>query len=415
LTGAAADGEQLRIAIIYDCLYPHTIGGAERWYRNLAARLAQRHDVTYLTRTQWSRNQKLDAPARVNVIAFGRWSPLYTRSGRRRIGPPLWFGWRVLIHLLRNRRRYDVVHTCSFPFFPMLFASAAVWAGGPPLVTDWIEVWPTEYWISYLGGFGGRIGAAIQKLCIKATRQAFALSESTAVALRRYGYDREPVVLHGLFERECSNEGSQPCQPERRAPLVVYVGRHIREKRVTAIPGAIAAARRTLPALRAVIFGDGPERERLLAEINRLNLAGSIECPGFVDWRRIERALSEAMCLLLPSEREGYGLVVLEAAAHGTPSIVVDGPNNAAKRLVEHGINGYVAASADAVPLAAAILRVSDNSVALVSRTRAWFKQHEASFRIENSLPRIEDGYRATTGRSRNCKPSQPKRWESGK
>ena len=31
----------LRICVIYDCLFPHTVGGAERWYRNLAERLAE--------------------------------------------------------------------------------------------------------------------------------------------------------------------------------------------------------------------------------------------------------------------------------------------------------------------------------------------------------------------------------------
>ena len=37
----------MRICILYDCLFPWTVGGAERWYRNLAERLAaDGHDVT---------------------------------------------------------------------------------------------------------------------------------------------------------------------------------------------------------------------------------------------------------------------------------------------------------------------------------------------------------------------------------
>jgi hypothetical protein len=44
----------VRICIVYDCLYPHTVGGAERWYRNVALRLAEDgHEVTYLTMRQW--------------------------------------------------------------------------------------------------------------------------------------------------------------------------------------------------------------------------------------------------------------------------------------------------------------------------------------------------------------------------
>ena len=49
------------------------------------------------------------------------------------------------------------------------------------------------------------------------------------------------------------------------------------------------------------------------------------------------------MCLVLPSRREGYGLVVIEAAAHGTPSVVVADPDNAAVELVTEGVNGFIA------------------------------------------------------------------------
>ena len=48
----------MKILVVYDCLFPHTIGGAERWYRNLAERLAgEGHDVTYLTLRQWERGR----------------------------------------------------------------------------------------------------------------------------------------------------------------------------------------------------------------------------------------------------------------------------------------------------------------------------------------------------------------------
>ena len=49
---------------------------------------------------------------------------LYAGPGRRRILPPLVFGLGVLWHLLRHGRRYDVVHTASFPYFSLLAAGA---------------------------------------------------------------------------------------------------------------------------------------------------------------------------------------------------------------------------------------------------------------------------------------------------
>src|SRR5229473_2028465 len=134
----------MRIAIMYDCLYPHTIGGAERWYRGLAEGLAHRHEVTYLTRRAWPRGAQPDVPSGVKVITVSGGSNLYTSSGRRGIVSPLGFGLGVLWHLLRNRRQYDVVHVCAFPYFSLLAVRLASSIGGPPFTTDWLEIWPTD-------------------------------------------------------------------------------------------------------------------------------------------------------------------------------------------------------------------------------------------------------------------------------
>ena len=80
--------------------------------------------------------------------------------------------------------------------------------------------------------------------------------------------------------------------------------------------------------------------------------------PGFVASEAVDAAIARAMCLLLPSRREGYGLVVVEAASHGTPSVVVAGEDNAAVELIEEGVNGFVAASDAPDDLAAAIWAV---------------------------------------------------------
>src|ERR1700752_560004 len=113
----------MRICLVYDCLFPHTVGGAERWYRSLSERLsADGHEVTYLTLRQWPRGTD-PGVAGVEVRAVGPRMGLYTPSGRRRVLPPLVFGAGVLLHLLRHGRRYDVVHTCSFPYFSLLAAA----------------------------------------------------------------------------------------------------------------------------------------------------------------------------------------------------------------------------------------------------------------------------------------------------
>jgi len=60
--------------------------------------------------------------------------------------------------------------------------------------------------------------------------------------------------------------------------------------------------------------------------------------------------------LVNPSAREGFGLVVAEAASRGTPSVVVAGEDNAAAELVVEGENGFVAASVTPAALGGANL-----------------------------------------------------------
>ena len=123
-----------------------------------------------------------------------------------------------------------------------------------------------------------------------------------------------------------------------------------------------------------------------------------LDVPGFVSAERVESALARALCMVLPSRREGYGMVVIEAAASGTPSVVVAGPDNAAADLVSEGENGYVAPSAAPEDLAAAIERVHADGQALRERTADWFRANATRLSLESSLETV---LRATPRRAR--------------
>jgi glycosyltransferase involved in cell wall biosynthesis len=327
----------------------------------------------------------------VRVVAVSPGGPLYTDDGRRAIGPPLRFGLGVLRHLLRHRRTYDAVHTCSFPYFSLLAARAALAGRRVPVSVDWFEVWSRDYWVEYLGARAGRIGEAVQRLCVRLTAQAFVFSRLYAARLRDEGVRGEVRELSGLYEG--SPDGA--AATGERAPLAVFAGRHIPEKRVPAVPEAIALARREVPELRGLILGDGPDREAVLAAIARTGLEAVVEAPGFVEPGEVAAALARATCLVLPSVREGYGLVVIEAAAAGTPSVVARAPDNAAVELVEEGVNGVVAASPDPADLAAAIERVHAQGAALRDRTREWYERNADRLSVDSSLAAVVESYSA--------------------
>ena len=177
----------VRVCVVYDCLFPYTVGGAERWYRNLAERLAaEGHEVTYVTLRQWDRSETADlAGGRARVVSVGPRMSLYTQDGRRRMLPPLVFGLGVFWHLLLHGRRYDVVHTASFPYFSLLAAGALRPLGRYTLVVDWHEVWSRGYWREYLGRIGGEIGYAVQLVCARLPQRAFCFSRLHAAAAAR--------------------------------------------------------------------------------------------------------------------------------------------------------------------------------------------------------------------------------------
>jgi glycosyltransferase involved in cell wall biosynthesis len=339
--------------------------------------------VTYLTRLQWEPGSEPQIPG-VHVIAVSRADPLYDDEGRRRIAPPLRFGAGVLRHLLRRRRAFDAVHLCSFPFFSLLGARLALAGTRLPVAVDWFEVWSRGYWEEYLGRAGGLVGHAVQRLCVRLTPRAFVFSALHERRLRAEGLRGEVVRLRGLWGGDPADipEPSPAAQP----PTVVFAGRHIPEKRAVTIPAAIAS----LPEHRARILGDGPERAAVQAEVVRLGLGDRIDVPGFVDADELADEMATATCLLLPSVREGYGLVVVEAARLGTPSVVVDAPDNAAVELVDDGVNGVVAPNGSPEALATAVRAAAP----LRQSTAQWFRAHARELSLDGSLDAVLAAYR---------------------
>jgi glycosyltransferase involved in cell wall biosynthesis len=378
----------MRICLVYDRFHPLTLGGAERWYRNLGDRLIEAgHDVTYLTLRHWDAGVEPDLPGGT-VVTLGPKLDVHTDDGRRRIGPPMVFGAFVLKHLLRHGTDYDVVHTASFPYFSVLAAGLARRRGRYRIVVDWHEVWTRGYWREYLGP-AGVLGWLVQKLCVQVPHRAFCFSRLHLGRLRDEGFRGEAQVLEGEYD----GDAEPPATPRDAGDFVVFAGRHIPEKRVTALVPAIAEARREDPRLEAEVFGDGPLSEAVARLVEEHALRDVVHLRGFAPSEQVEDALERAAAMVLPSKREGYGLIVVEAASHGTPSVVVADPENAATELIEEGVNGTVAPSASPADLAAAIRRVREAGPTLRASTADWFRANRERLSLRRSLDQVSRSY----------------------
>ena len=387
---AADEGSSgLRVCLIYDHLFPETVGGAERWMRDLGLHLARSgNDVTHVTMRHWLPDSPPDS-THVRVIGVTAAGRVYGDE-RRTLLPPVRFGAAVARHLWRHGSEYDVVHVASFPYFSLLAASALRSRRGYRLVVNWIEVWTKGYWRHYGGLAIGTIGWLVQRACVRIPHDAYCISQMHADRLVAEGYRGTPVVLPGLYSGT-----AEPKPPTEVDPtLIVYAGRHVREKRVDLLVRAFAVARVELPELRLELYGDGPEHGRIARVVDAARVGDAVLLAGKRPEAEVDAAMARAACVATASEREGYGLVIVEAAAHGTPSVIVAGPENASVELVEDGVNGLVALDASPESLAAALVAAVRAGPSLRESTSRWFEANASRLRIEASLELVAAAYR---------------------
>lgn len=361
----------MRIAVAYDCLFPWSTGGGERQYRTFAEEFAAAgHEVAYITRQQWDGDTPTVDGMRIEVVSHDR--DLYDQNGVRQLGPAVRFAGGLFNHLRRNRGRYDAVLVSALPATNVPAVRAALAGTRVVVATDWLEVWRPDQWRAYCGPLVGRVASALQGLAVRLSPIASCHSQMNARRLRERGLRSSPVVSPGLIDLQSTVEPELSIQA---VPRVIFVGRHIPDKRVEALPAAIAHARQQIPDLAATIFGAGPTRDSVVAEVNRLGLSEVVSMPGFVSQDELNEGIRNAACLVNPSAREGYGLVVVESCAVGTPVVLVSGDDNASVELVEDAVNGKIAASTSPRELAAAIVEVVSAGEPLRKTTRAWYTE----------------------------------------
>jgi glycosyltransferase involved in cell wall biosynthesis len=156
----------------------------------------------------------------------------------------------------------------------------------------------------------------LEPLWLRAYREVptVTLSESSKVSLENYGLTRVfvvPVGHHPLQER--------PELPRETKPTIVFVGRLSANKRPDEAIRAFGLLRKTMPTAKLWVIGTGPMEDEL-----RMSAPEGVQFLGKISpTEKIER-LARAHVLILTSVREGWGLVVTEAASVGTPTIAYD-------------------------------------------------------------------------------------------
>ena len=138
-------------------------------------------------------------------------------------------------------------------------------------------------------------------------------------------------------------------------PTLLFVGRLTPEKGILDLVRAVAVVNGTTPC-RLLVAGDGPSASAVSHTADELGIAGNVGLLGFVSGPDLARCYEEADALVLPSYREGFPTVLLEAMNAGLP-IVTTALRGAVDRL-EEGVNALFVPPRRPDLLAEALARV---------------------------------------------------------
>ncbi|HEX6559161.1 MAG TPA: glycosyltransferase family 4 protein [Longimicrobiales bacterium] len=185
-----------------------------------------------------------------------------------------------------------------------------------------------------------------------------AVSESTKQDLVRRGFDSRSVrvIPNGI---DLAYYTPDPAVPRSVTPLVLYLGRLKRYKRVDLIVQAFARVAPQRPGARLIIAGQGDARPALEQLVRELGLGDRVRFAGFVTEAEKRNLFRQAWVHMLTSSKEGWGITNIEAAACGTPTIASDAPG--LRDSVEDGVSGFLVPHADVGALSARLQEVIDN------------------------------------------------------
>lgn len=335
-----------RVALVTSSFHPHT-GGVEEHVRHVAREMSQRGlrvEVWTVDRGEGLREARVDG-VRVRYLP----TPLPARDGlalMRFLGSvpaALWMWWRAFTSL-----RPEVLHVhCFGP--NGVYALALHRLTRTPLVV-------TSHGEAFADDHGVYDRSALLRSALKQSiGAAVAVTGPTQFVLRdlraRFGLVGGQVVPNGVDETAPPVE---PLELPIGGPMVLAVGRLERMKGFDLLLDA--AAHPGLAAVHVVIGGDGSQSPALHRRAQDLGIADRVHFLGRVTPGQVTAAMAAADVVVVPSRREAFGIVALEAWRSGTP--LVGTVHGGMPDFVEDGVDGLLVDPIDREALATAMSAV---------------------------------------------------------
>lgn len=164
------------------------------------------------------------------------------------------------------------------------------------------------------------------------------------------------------------------------SPIILTVGRLDKNKGFNYLIDAMPKLIHRFPELKLIIAGDGPEKNNLLNQIKNLHLEQNVSMVGAVRNKDLPKYYNTADLFVLPSLKEGLGVVLLEAMACGTP--VIGSAIGGIKDIIKDGETGLLVKPENSEDISNRIIeilsdellrqRLSGQGVKLVKERFSW-------------------------------------------
>lgn len=339
----------MKFCMILEFFVPHYNGGGERRYYELTKRLVQLgHEVDVLT-------MKLDGVDDheviddVNVYHIGpvvRNPPIRTKSDFILYGKSV-LGW------LRSHK-YDVIDAQSYS--PLLPASIYSKMSNTPIIGTIYDTSTNnnDQWLQ-----SSTIASMAEKVLVKMPfNKILTISKATRKSLiKDFNVDSDKinliyigVDLDGIDKVKCTRKSND---------RILFVGRLVPHKHVDHLLRILNNIKDKYPDVHLVIVGKGVEKENLTRYIEDNNLGDYVEFMQDLSNEELIYQMKLANVLVLPSTREGFGMVLSEANACCTPTVCY--ASGGVVEVVDDEKTGYLVKPEDVDALEERIEYILDN------------------------------------------------------
>lgn len=217
-----------------------------------------------------------------------------------------------------------------------------------------------------------RLTAALARRSYPRADEVVAISEGVADDVRaNSSLNRVHVIYNPVVTEELKRQAEEPVDHpwfSEDVPVVLGVGRLVDQKDFATLVRAFAQLRETREA-KLVIFGDGEKRPELEQLVSELDIVEDVDLPGFTD--NPYKYMAAADVFVNSAKHEGFGNVIIETMATGTPIVATDCPGAPAE-LLGRGEFGCLVSVGDHDSMATAIKEMlTDPTDSDVLRTRA--------------------------------------------